>query len=180
MIDIREPEAKTALREQLSVSYHKNFWQEFATTYVNDEKVVRWLFDFLLEETDRLSQTCAEIIRHMSDLNRDLVLPFIDDLVDALDSNRHDAVKRCIFRMFQYATFNENQSGRVVDIAFRHLQNRSNAIAIRVFAMTTIYNVSKIYPALYDELVASISENLNEESAGFKNRAGKIINRKWK
>ena len=50
MIDIREPEAKTALREQLSVSYHKNFWQEFATTYVNDEKVVRWLFDFLLEE----------------------------------------------------------------------------------------------------------------------------------
>jgi len=33
---------------------------------------------------------------------------------------------------------------------------------------------------LYEELVACISENLNEESAGFKNRTGKIINRKWK
>ena len=180
MTKFQAPEGKTALKEQLSVSYHKNFWQEFATTHVNDKEVVRWLFEFMLTGTDRLSQTCAEIIRHMSDINRSAVTPFVDELLDALDSNRHDAVKRCTFRMFQYATFTEEQSGRVVEAAFRHLQNRSNAIAIRVFAMTTIYNVSKTYPELYEELVACISENLNEESAGFKNRAGKIINRKWK
>ena len=175
-----DSEQKLALRKVLASRHHKQFWQSFATENIDNSEVVRILFEFMLEGKDRLSLTCAEIIRYMSDLNRRIVDPYIDKLIDTLNTECHDAVKRCIFKMFQYTSFNEKQTGRVVDTAFRHVENRSNAIAIRVFAMTTLYNITKTYPELYDELVACISANLSEESAGFKNRAGKIINRTWK
>ena len=176
----QEDPEKTALREALLSGFHKTFWEQFSKAHINDNKTIKWLFEFMLECRDRTAQTSSEIIRYMSDLNPQIVEPFVDTLIDKLKTNCHDGVTRCIFRMFQRSAFSEAQTGNVVVLAYQHLQDRSNAIAIRVFAVTTIYNITKTYPDLYDELVVCISENLSEESAGFRSRAGQIMNRTWK
>lgn len=172
---------KEQLRQELSNRFHKSFWQQFAEENAYNQEVTQCLFDFITDGQDRLAQTSSEIIRYISDINPEIVVPHIDALINTLEKeNCHDGVKRCIFRMFQRTTFSEAQASKIVDIAFHYLQNRNNAIAIRVFAMTTIYNLTKTYPELYSELEACITENLEEESAGFRNRAGKILNRTWK
>ncbi|MFT5723974.1 MAG: hypothetical protein ACI9JN_001091 [Bacteroidia bacterium] len=171
---------KIHLREELLEGNHKSFWEETANQYANDEVVTQIFFDFMIEGKDRLARTTSEVIRHMSDINPKIALPFINDLIKKLDTDCHDGVKRCIFRMFQRTTFTEDQAGKVIEVAFAHLQDRSNPIAVRVFAMTTIYNLCKTYPELFTELEAYITENLSEESTGFQNRANKILNRTWK
>lgn len=171
---------KENIRKEILIGSHKKFWESFAKEYYQNEQVIAILFDFMIEGKDKLAQTTSEIIRNISDLNPSMVNPHIDRLIEKLNTQCHDGVKRCIFRMFQRTHFNDEQAGYVIDTAFKHLQDRSNAIAIRVFAMTTIYNLTKKYPELYLELEACITENLSEESIGFQSRAGKILNRTWK
>jgi hypothetical protein len=173
-------ELKEDLRTELLKGRHKSFWVETAQQYAYDDSVIQVLFEFMIEGRDKLAQTTSEVIRHISDINQAVVNPFIDQLIDKLSTPCVGGVKRCIFRMFQRTTFNDEQAGKVIDVAFKHLHDRGNAIAIRVFAMTTIYNLTKKYPELYMELEATITENLSEESTGFQNRAGKILNKTWK
>ncbi len=180
MTNTRNIDLEDKLREEILRGGHKSFWQRFAEEHHKDDEAIAILFDFIISGKDKLAQTTSEIIRYISDMNPTIVIPFIDRLVEKLNTDCHDAVKRCIFRMFQRTTFTEDQAGFVVDTAFKHLQDRSNAIAIRVFAMTTLYNLAQTYPELYPELDACITENLSEESTGFQNRAVKILNRTWK
>ena len=151
-----------------------------ALACVGDPEKVKVIVSFLTGEDTRLARTAAEVLRLMSDRDKSVAQPHIDELIETLAKPNHDAIKRSIFRLFQFLKFNDDQAGLVVELAFEHLQDRGNPIAVRVFAMTTVYNITKVYPELYDELVAVISTNLSEESTGFQNRAMKIINRKWK
>jgi len=71
--------------------------------------------------------------------------PYVNALIDKLNSSCHVAIKRCIFRLFQRTSFTEEQAGKVVEIGFIHLQDHSYSIAVRVFAMTTLYQITKTY-----------------------------------
>ncbi len=171
---------KDQFRNDIKDTFHQNAWKTIANAALNNTTLIDWLFEFMLEGKDTLARTSSEIIRHISDKDPNIVQPYIDELIEALEKPYHAGIKRCIFRMFQKAEFNNDQSGKLLDISFRYLQNRSNPIAPRVFAMTTIYNISKKFPELLPELDATISDNLSQESAGFQNRAKKILNRTWK
>lgn len=172
--------AAADFKEQLRRVNHRKGWEEMAQHCLQEPELIPLLFDFLIEGKDVLARRCAEIIRVIYDKKPEIVIPQIDRLIDTLEKPTHSAIKRCIFRMFQQTEFTEEQTGKVVDLGFQHLQNRENPIAVRVFAMTTIYGITKKYPEILPELEAVITENLSEESTGFQNRAHKILNKTWK
>ena len=159
---------------------HRKGWEEIAQLCLQEPSLNTYLFDYLIEGKDILARKCAEIIRLVYDKNPEIVIPQIDRLIETLEKPSHNAIKRCIFRMFQQTSFTEEQTGKVLNLAFRHLQNREYPIAVRVFAMTTIYGITKKYPEIFSELEVVITENLSIESTGFQNRAHKILNKTWK
>jgi len=159
---------------------HKIGWQVLAKEALTNPELLKELFNTLLTGEERYARTTAEVLRHASDEDRTIAQPYIDDLIKRISNAPHPGIIRVIFRFFQYATFNEDQSGRVTNVAFNYLTDRNQPIAIRVFAMSTLANISKSYPELRPELIAVLEENLSEESAGYRNRAMKIINNTWK
>ncbi|MCB9261494.1 MAG: hypothetical protein H6607_03900 [Flavobacteriales bacterium] len=159
---------------------HGKSWKIMAEHCVQNPELIYYLVEFLVGKNERVARRSAEILRFVHDKNTFLIVPYIPRLISRLNAPAHDAIVRCIFRIFQNCRFTDEQTGAVLTLAFNYLQDESNPIAVRTFAMTTIYNISKKYPELYDELVAVISENLDQQSAGFQNRAMKIINRTWK
>lgn len=174
------PELISELREEVLKAFHKPAWIALAKLYGDRPDEIRVLFDFFLSDDLKVARTSAEIIRYIFDADPSIALPYIDRLIERLHSPAHDGIKRGIFRIFQRSTFTDDQAGKVVDLSFDYLQNRENPIAVRVFAMTTIYNISKDFPELYDELCNVITPNLDQESTGFQNRAGKILAKTWK
>lgn len=86
----------------------------------------------------------------------------------------HDAVKRNIMRLLQFVDIPKRYQGEVIDRCFE-LMNPKEAIAVRVFAMTVLANLTKQHPDLKAELKLVIKDQLPFASAAYLSRSKKIL-----
>lgn len=97
----------------------------------------------------------------------------------AADPQSHDAVRRNVMRYFSellITDINEEDEGYLLDLAFRLLADHDAAVAIRVFAMTVVFNYVERYPEITDELAGIIEFTIAEGTTpGFRSRGGKIL-----
>lgn len=87
----------------------------------------------------------------------------------------HVAVRRNGVRLMQDIAIPEKYHGEIMDICFRFLESPKEALAVKVFSMTVLHNLSKQYPEIRNELIMIIEEQLPDQTAGFKSRAKKIL-----
>lgn len=97
---------------------------------------------------------------------------FIDFLKD---QSLNASIKRNLVRIFQYVELSEDIEGTLFDLCFMFLNDVKEPIAVRVFSMTVCSRIAMKYPELAPELRISIEEHYDHGSAGFKNRATKIL-----
>jgi hypothetical protein len=135
------------------------------------------LMEVFFDGNTRKNQYAASIMIHCVDKWKYLLNPYLERLILNLQKpNLHDAIKRNTVRVLQDVEIPENLHGTMANIAFSYLQNPAEAVAIKVFSMTIIDNLTKKYPELKDELCFILEEQMPFQSAGFRSRAGKILN----
>eukprot|EP01031_Cornospumella_fuschlensis_P001081 gene1081-1357_t len=69
-------------------------------------------------------------------------------LLNLKQDNLHDAIKRNTIRVLQTVEIPEELHGIAADICFQYLSNHEEAVAIKAFSMTVLFNLSKHYPEL--------------------------------
>ena len=69
----------------------------------------------------------------------------------------------------------EDQMSPLSDHCFKYLNDANEAIAIKVFSMTVMANITKKFPELQDEIMSSISDQFPFNTAAFKSRGSKVI-----
>jgi hypothetical protein len=150
------------------------------------QKIIEWingshehfaeLMEIFFENNSRKNQYAASIMIHCIDKWDYLLTPYLEKLILNLQNeNLKDAIKRNTVRILEDVKIPENLHGILANICFQYLQNPSEAIAIKVFSMTIIHNLTKDYPELKEELKFILEEQLPYQSAGFRSRAGKIL-----
>ncbi len=144
-------------------------------TVVSDPNRMKELMELFFDEDLRMCQRAAWPVGLLADKNPKLIEPYIERMLDNLDTPHHDAVIRNTFRTFQVTDFPEDIEGIAFDKAFDFLLDINNAIAIRVFAMTVCGNIAMKYPELGHELIPVIEESLPHGSAGFRARGKSIL-----
>jgi hypothetical protein len=77
--------------------------------------------------------------------------------------------------MLQHVSLPESLQGVAADSCFEIIRSAKEATAVKVFALTVLYNVVKVYPELANELKLCITEQLPYASAGFQSRGKKIL-----
>ena len=105
----------------------------------------------------------------------ELLEPYKKRLIYKLDDYTHDSYKRNTLRIFQDHKIPKNLQGKAADICFRFLEDHGQAIAVKVFAMTVLFNICKEEPDLSNELKLLIEEQMPESSPGFRSRGRKIL-----
>ncbi|MCF0050066.1 hypothetical protein LXM25_08370 [Dyadobacter sp. LJ53] len=134
------------------------------------------LMQCFLSDDFRLAQRAAYSVGMAGRQRPDLMVPHIGSLVDQLErKDIHDAVIRNSVRILQEVKIPEDLHGRVMDVCFEFIQNRQAAIAIRAFSLTVLYNFSKIYPEIKNELGIIIEEAMEFETHAFRARGKKIL-----
>jgi hypothetical protein len=138
------------------------------------------LFDefmlLFLGDDYRITQRSAWVVSHCIDNYPWLMSKHLEAMVLNLQKvDLSDAVKRNTVRVLQIANIPESLAGLTADICFRLLQSHKEPIAVKAYAMTIIYNLSRQYPELSDELVLTIEDMLPYGSPGIKSRALKIL-----
>lgn len=91
--------------------------------------------------------------------------------------NQHTSspIKRNITRFMQMVSLPKKYHSLIIDRCFQLLNDPRQDIAVRVFSMTILYNLTIEYPDIENELKISIEDILPHASAGTLNRAQKIL-----
>jgi len=150
------------------------------------DKIIRWIgsdqkkFDALvnlfLKGEYRVTQRAGWPLSYLVIQYPTLVRKHLKKLLLNLETpGLHNAVIRNTFRLLQFVEIPSSLQGLAAETAFKFLNDKSQPVAVHVFAMTVLGNMCRKYPELKNELIPVIQERMPYASAGFVSRAGKII-----
>ncbi len=133
------------------------------------------LMDIFFNGSFRMNQKASWPMNIVADRHPEMVKPYLKQMVDNLDNDVHDAVRRNTIRMLQFIDIPGELLGKVADKCFRFLGSNDQPIAVKVFSMTVLYNICLREPGLANELKLLIEDQIDTGSAGFKSRGKKIL-----
>lgn len=156
---------------------NRNFKAPLLAKTIMDNNMENELMSFALDKDQLVSNRAMWVVTHCADMEPDRFKPFHVKFINHLKHKGiHSGVVRSILRIFQEQPVPKKMESFVLDKCFEYAQNPSEAIAVRAFAMTVIYNISKPYPELLNELSAVLTHLISyDESAGIKARAKNIL-----
>ncbi len=133
------------------------------------------LLDAYLGNDARVTQNAAFFMMHVGDTHPSLVKPHIGRLIEQLGNNPPVAIKRNTIRFLQSHPIPEEYQGDLAEHCFHYLTDPKEAIAIKAFSMTVLYNLTRIYPDLKNELTLGIKDAMENGTAGIISRGRKIL-----
>lgn len=144
---------------------------------INNPDRMSELMECFFSDDLRICQRAAWPVGFLGEKHGHLLQPYVEGMIASIKKPKHNAIVRNVFRSFQTMEFEEKMEGPVFDVSMSVLLDVNEAIAARVFAMTTAANIVMKYPELAQELIPVIEEHLPHGSAGFKNRGAKLLKR---
>ena len=151
-------------------------WENTAARYVSDSKPrFSQLMDCFYHGDFRLSHRATLIILQVAPNKPRWLAEQIPVMARTLKKELPDWYKRNLLRILQYHKIPEQQWGHVADQCFNYLASVKEPVAVKVFSMTVLYNLTRDLPDLAKELRFLIEEQYPLGSAGFKARGRKVL-----
>lgn len=108
--------------------------------------------------------------------NPEIIKPYIKDLVANLAKKEvSNAIIRNSLRVLQQIDIPETLHATVMNACFKLIEKPAEPAANKAFTLTTLFNITKCYPEIKQELKLIIEDRYNTESPAFKSRAKKIL-----
>lgn len=105
-----------------------------------------------------------------------LILPYYKLLIDNLSKKDVlPALTRNTVCLLQDVEIPKKFHGKVMGICFDFIQSNTSAIAVKVFSLSILQNLSKQYPEIIPEVKLIIEERWQHETAAFKSRAKRFL-----
>lgn len=166
---------KMSLKEELLKEHSKSH-----TVYLTDkigpnQESFDDLITLFLGDEYRVTQRAAWVVSHCVDAYPWLIDKHLESIIENLRKPVHIAVKRNTIRILQFIDIPEDLIGMTADICFKFLNSGKETVAVKVFAMTVLFNIVKKYPELDYKLRISIEEQMPFGSGGFISRGRKIL-----
>lgn len=162
-------------KQQIHFKTHALAITEFA---VSSSENFKELIDCFLSKDVRVAQRAAWSVSWAAKKKPKIVQPYIGVLVDQLKrKDVHNAIIRNSLRILEDLIIPEAFHGETMDTCFQFVQKQETPIAIKAFALTVLFNLSKIYPDIKNELRLIIEENMDYETAAYRSRGKKILAR---
>ena len=149
------------IRAALEREHSKNVTNRIINYIDNSEERFAELMEVFLGEDKRISQRSAWPLSYIISRNNALLEPYFEDCVELLKKDVHPALKRNILRSLQSYLIPEQFEGILFDICYEFAYANTQPIAIRVFSLGVLFNLTIRHPELMEEfyvLIESIEE----------------------
>jgi hypothetical protein len=146
---------------------------EYATS---TNETFQELIHCFMSDDPRLAQRAAWSVSWGARKNPDMIQPYVGVLVNQLGrTDVHNAVIRNSLRILEEIEIPEIYHGQVLNTCFDFISKRETAIAIKAFSLTILFNLTRLYPEIKNELKMIVRENIEFETAAFRSRGKKIL-----
>jgi hypothetical protein len=134
------------------------------------------LFELFINDGYRMVQRASWPISYCAISHPALMKDNFSKLITNLKKpGLHNAVKRNSVRLLQHIAIPQRYHGEVMVICFGFLQSPTEPVAVKVFSLTVLANLSKQYPEIFSEIKLLVEEQLPYQTAAFKSRAKKLF-----
>lgn len=163
------------IKKELLKGHSKTITHRIIKYVGTDKARFKALVDVFLKGPYRITQRAAWPLSYCVRNHPPLLGKHYKSILGMLDKDGiHDGVKRNIVRLLQFVDIPARYQGQVIEQCFR-LMEPQEPIAVRVFAMTVIANLSKQHPDLKTELKLVIEDQLPFGTAAYLSRSKKIL-----
>lgn len=142
----------------------------------NDKERFQALIDLFLHDKPIVNQRAVWVMTYCAQAHPSLIYPHLKVLLENLQHpDAHNATRRNTTKILSEINIPQKNQGQALDICFNFLLSMQEQIAVKVFSMQVVFNISKTEPDLLRELSVVIEDQLPYGSAGFKVRGNRIL-----
>jgi hypothetical protein len=138
-------------------------------------EVIDELWQIYLLAEEPVSRKAAWAIDIATEQRNDLVEPWLERLIAKLPQFNHDGLKRHGMRMIARCRIPEESVGLMINQAFEWLLNPTESVAVKMYCIETLYNISINEPDIQQELYDTIEFQMGDGTPGFKSVANKYL-----
>jgi len=165
------------IREELLADRSKANIVRIAQYIGDDAKRFSTLVDLFLNDKWRINQRAIWVMVYCAEAHPKLIYPHLKALLENLQKpDAHNAARRNTTKILSVIDIPKKYQGQALDICFKFLLDMQEQIAVKIFSMQVVYNISINEPDLLQELAVVIEDQLPYGSAGFKARGKRILN----
>lgn len=133
------------------------------------------LMGIALYSNDPKSWRAAWVADKINDIQPRLIEPYIPDIINRLSAETSSSKKRHFLKLISLHRVPHEQCSFLLEYCLQCFTSSSEPIAVRVFAMQVLYNISETEPGLKPELLTTIQHEIElHASAGIKARGRKL------
>lgn len=164
------------LEEQI-LSAHSKANTNLIVDYVgNDPEKFDALMALFFRGSYRLTQRAAWAVSGCVHHHPQLIYPHLLQFIDKLHHRDiHNSVKRNSLKVLEEIEIPSDYQGKLISLCFNFLEDRKEPVAVKVFAMSILFKLTRNEPDLQRELRILIEDQLPYASAGFKSRGTKVL-----
>ncbi len=161
------------LEYELSVLSGKRHMLAVAKTLCDKDDGIKTLMSIVAKGSPRLSWRAAWIIENLFYYKPESLNDYFDEMLKILLSTQCDGVRRHILKIFGMIAMEERWVGQLAQLCFSIVPNQQRPVAVRVYGMQILYNISCLEPELRTELLLLLHGN-EFESPGVKSKKAKL------
>lgn len=133
------------------------------------------LMEIALYHTAHKSWRAAYLADKIHDEYPELILPFIEPMIQQLEREKNSGKKRHFLKLLSTNEIPAEHYGFLVDYCINTLTSAKEPPAVRVHAMQLLFNISETEPELKPEILAVIEHEMEyHATAGILSRGSKI------
>ena len=135
------------------------------------------VFDLCFLEKYPLSMRASRVIQLYCEKYPEAIYPFLDEAIDKTIRSKIGGVRRNFLKIFgEFIDINKiKDPGPLLNTCFDWILDRSVTPAIKIYAMSVIYNICSNEPDILRELAATIEIIMEESEISIKTCGSKMV-----
>ncbi len=167
---------------EASLSYDSSraMIETIAKAIGTDKKLFEKVLTIAYTAKDMSASRAARVIDMNTEMNPELGDFYANNIAKNI-INLDSRTKRSLCRVLtRHLPDDEEILGHFISFAFEQMLSPSEPVALKVYAMQALFNITVLIPELKNELIQSIEQQLPNASVGLKSRAKKLIKKLYK
>ncbi len=137
------------------------------------------LIDVALTGERLFAQRASRVVSICSSRFPELLKPHYSRIIRELKNLKDEGAIRNLLKIISEVPLklSSREKSILVNLCYDYLVSGKYAVAIKVYSMQVLYNLSKEIPEIGDELSRILEDQLPDETPGYRSRANRILGR---
>lgn len=164
------------IRLALEQDFSKNKINEIAEYACSKPIRFKKLMECFFDPYHRTVLAASWVLTKSIQSHKEMLEPYFPEIITQITNpNNAEHLIRNSLRILELIQIPETFHGIVMNTCFGFIEQPQAPIAIKAYSLTILFELSKTYPEIQEELKCIIEEKWGNETPAFKSRGRKIL-----